>query len=147
MFCDLIADMESLAPNYNDDNQPSEIDSPQIEPTKPITKADLLALCRVNGVSIPDASKVLGYNQNYAYATAKKLSSRWDVASPKRVKVALKSLDLLIQGKTVGNVETIKDSTVLGATKEVLDRYQPIKRTDAAPQSITFIQVNVGEYK
>jgi hypothetical protein len=131
------------------------MDDPQVEPTEtpntfnpPSLRDQAFAIVRAAGLSQIDTGKAFGLTSGRACQIDAKLrASRYDITSPKYVKQAVKSLHSLLKGEPVGTVDKVKDSTVLGAVGMVLDRHQPIKRTDSSPQSITFIQVNVGEYK
>jgi hypothetical protein len=127
---------------------------PDIEDSAPVpapfklTKGHILNICRENGLSIPEVTKTLGMNSDYAYHITKKLSKQDDLTSKVFVKLASKAVKAMIQGKTIGEVDTIKDSTVLQAAKMVYDRVQPVV-TDhgAGAGGVTFIQVNLDVYK
>lgn len=121
----------------------------------------ILAACQEAGISIPEASKALGFNKDYAYHVAK-IAKCNDVANPifhrlaaRRIKSLLKMEPIIFKDKVLDRkgelVETIhhfypKHGDSLGAAKEVLDRTQP-KQQQIGSASISFIQINVDGYK
>lgn len=87
-------------------------------------KQQALLLLRDNGLSIPDAAKVLGYNKDYAYHTAKKLSKH-NLSSGKLIKPAYSVVKNILEGKTWGCIDKIKDSSALAAAQMIYDRVDP----------------------
>ena len=83
------------------------------------------ALLRKQGMSIADAAKATGYNTRYAYQLEKKLTS-YDLTTEFWLSSATKALKNIIKGKTFGEIDKIKDSTIMEAIKMVFDRYQPV---------------------
>jgi transcriptional regulator with XRE-family HTH domain len=82
-------------------------------------------LLRKQGMSIADAAKATGYSLGYAYQLEKKLKS-YDLTDEYWLSEATKALKNIIKGKTFGEIEKIKDSTIMEAIKIVFDRYQPV---------------------
>lgn len=84
-------------------------------------KQEGLILLQEQGISIPDAAKMVGIHKDYAYHINKKLS----LTSKKMVLLAHKATKNLLQGKGVGTCDKVKDSTILDAAKMVYDRVEP----------------------
>ena len=84
-------------------------------------------LLRKQGMSIADAAKATGYSLGYAYQLEKKLKN-YDLTDDFWLSSAVKALKNILKGKTFGEVEKIKDSTIMEAIKMVFDRYQPVVR-------------------
>ncbi len=82
-------------------------------------------LLRKQGMSTADAAKAMGYNTRYAYQLEKKLTS-YDLTSEFWLSSATKALKNILKGKTFGEIDKIKDSTIMEAIKMVFDRYQPV---------------------
>ncbi len=82
-------------------------------------------LLRKQGMSIADAAKATGYSLGYAYQLEKKLKN-YDLTDDFWLSEATKVLKNIIKGKTFGEIEKIKDSTIMEAIKMVFDRYQPV---------------------
>ncbi len=76
-------------------------------------------------MSVKDAAKATGYNTRYAYQLEKKLTS-YDLTTEFWLSSATKALKNILKGKTFGEIDKIKDSTIMEAIKMVFDRYQPV---------------------
>ena len=105
-------------------------------------KQKVFALLRENGLSIEDAGKALEYTKNSAYTMNARLK-KYDLTDKKLVSAAHRSLKKLVRGQTVGDVEKVKDSTVLGAIGMIYDRYQPAVKQVEGGNTNTFVQVNI----
>ncbi len=82
-------------------------------------------LLRKQGMSIADAAKATGYSLGYAYQLERKLKS-YDLTTEFWLSSATKALKSILKGKTFGEIDKIKDSTIMEAIKMVFDRYQPV---------------------
>ena len=82
-------------------------------------------LLRKQGMSVADAAKATGYSLGYAYQLEKKLAG-YDLTDEYWLSEATKALKNIIKGKTFGEIDKIKDSTIMEAIKMVFDRYQPV---------------------
>jgi hypothetical protein len=82
-------------------------------------------LLRKQGMSVADAAKATGYRLGYAYQLEKKLIN-YDLTDEYWLSEATKALKNILKGKTFGEIDKIKDSTIMEAIKMVFDRYQPV---------------------
>ncbi len=88
------------------------------------TKHKAFLLLKENGEKPETIANTLDYHPKYAYQLSKKLD-KYSLKDKKMVKSASKAIKNILKGETFGEVEEIKDSTVLGAAKMVYDRVEP----------------------
>ncbi len=81
-------------------------------------------LLKENGEKPKTIAKTLGYHPDYAYHLGKALS-KYNLKDKTMVLSASQAIKKFLKGKTFGEIEEIKDSTVLGAVKMVYDRIEP----------------------
>lgn len=107
-------------------------------------KQQAYALLRENGLNTAQAAKALGYCESSAYQLNHKLK-KYSLTNPKMVSSASKVVKNILEGKTFGAVDKIKDSTALQAAQMVYDRIEPTKQANTGDTNITFMQINLGE--
>ena len=112
-------------------------------PTKPRKKLSELpekqqayALLRDSGLEIQKAGKALALTKQGAYNMEAKVKNLIKDDS-KLVSLARRNIKKLASGKKYGDIQTIKDSTSLGACNAILDRADPIIK-HVETKSITF---------
>lgn len=81
---------------------------------------------RKEGLNQYQAAKQLGLSTGYGSQIDKRVKNKYDLTDTKIVKKAHKAVKNLLEGKGVGTVEKVKDSTVLAAANMVYDRFQPV---------------------
>jgi hypothetical protein len=122
------------------DNQPLVIGK---DISYPVAATAILAQ---NGLSPNEQAKAFGITRGAINFRLKKLPANIDLTSKKRVRAAVKAVDSFVAGKAFGDIEKLKDSTVLNAAAMVLDRHQPLRSQDSG--SVTnYTQVNINVYK
>ena len=100
--------------------QRSEMSNPQNE-RKTANQIAIRALAE-QGLKPVEIAKQLGLSDAYVYTvTGRAKKNEFEQLKPK----ALKSLEKLIRGEPVGTAGTVKCSTILAASREVLDRTDP----------------------
>ena len=122
-------------------------------PTKPRKKLSELpekqqayALLRDSGLEIQKAGKALALTKQGAYNMEAKVKNLIKDDS-KLVSLARRNIKKLASGKKYGDIQTIKDSTSLGACNAILDRADPIIK-HVETKSITFsVEFDVGSLK
>jgi len=125
---------------------------PIVKPRKiPIRQVALQALVN-NGTHLKDAAALLGYT----YGTARSLASREDMKNVNKwkfkddsssQKIAYKTIKALAAGKIPAhsNIESIKDSTALEASKHIRSFHESSKAEEAAASTAAqFTQVNIN---
>lgn len=90
-------------------------------------KDQTFALLKKEGMTNPQIAKVLNISPGHAKNISSKLT-KYDLTDTKLVSVAHRSFKKLLRGQPVGDIEKVKDSTVLAATQMVFDRVQPVVR-------------------
>ncbi len=86
-------------------------------------KAIILEALLKIGYSPYQAANIMGVSKQLTYRIDKQM--RQGLLTP-LVKKARKSIGLLVEGKKVGDMEEVNGSDVIGASKMVIDRYEPI---------------------
>ncbi|HHT9135171.1 MAG TPA: hypothetical protein ACFYD2_09730, partial [Candidatus Avalokitesvara rifleensis] len=104
----------------------TELKTPKKTPKLSEKQIGYLAL-RKQGMSIAEASRTVGYNENYGYELEKKLKS-YDLTDDFWLSKASKVLKNVMDGKPFGEIKDIKASTAVEAAKMIFDRHQPIVR-------------------
>lgn len=95
------------------------------------------ALLKENGCTTQQATKALGYKLHTGYVLNTKIK-KYSLKKDKIVKSAHTAIKNLIQAKKFGDIEEIKDSTVLQASKIIYDRYEPVvQKIESTSLSIT----------
>ena len=87
-------------------------------------KQEAYAILRANGLDVKTASKTLGYHKHTGYNLEKKIK-KYDLTDSKLVSKAHKAITNIMSGKTFGEIDNIKASDALAASKLVVDRHQP----------------------
>ncbi len=137
-------------------------EAPKIPAPLPLKYQAFQAL-RANGFHQSDAAVALGYSKRNGTNLERKLHPRDDLTSPtfvrlaaKVIKSTLKAEPIVVRhtaldkrGELVEIVDDIypKPSDRLNAAGMVVDRSQPIKRSEDSQPSITFIQINLDGCK
>jgi hypothetical protein len=91
------------------------------------------------GISITKAAEMMGYKPTYGYNLAKKIRDRGQnltVLCESRIRRAHKVVDRLMQGKTFGTIEVVKDSTAFAPQRSSSIAQSPrirIKRHRRSP--------------
>jgi hypothetical protein len=108
----------------------------QTDPYNGVHPSDILATLPLNhqayGVlresdfTTCEASKALGITRQQGHNIQKKLDRYMITGNAKLLRDAKKAVSLLVKGLPVGQVEKVKDSTVLSAAQTILDRSDPI---------------------
>lgn len=102
---------------------------------------------RAEGVPYEKVAETLGYN----IQTVKKIETRYKkdkYALANLEPLAFKAYKNLVQGKPVGQIEEVKDSTVLGTAKDIMSRCQPeVKYQQNLNINKTFIEVDLSKYE
>jgi hypothetical protein len=96
------------------------------------------------GIKQCDIATAFGRTRGAVSIATKKLNRKYDLTSEKYVKLAGHAVKNILEGKTWGTIDKIKDSTALSASQMVYDRAQPIKITDTVNNTNTFVQFNLG---
>jgi len=122
-------------------NRPTKIIGQDIS-----AKSAAAAILAQAGMSYPEMAEAFNIQPKSAYVRLKSLPKDLDVTSKKRVKLALKSHDLLVQGLPVGEATTVRAADVNTAISRVLDRHQPIKRSDEQGSHVSYTQVNINVF-
>lgn len=103
---------------------------------------------RESGYKPQEASKALGYTPTYGYHLDKRLQ-KFDIKGNKKLlKGANNALKHIINGQTFGELEQIKDSTVLAAVSMVYDRHEPVIRQQMNMNvNVDLSPVDLGKYR
>ncbi len=122
----------------------------ETEPRKRLSevseKQQAYALLRDNGLEIQKAGKALSLTKQGAYNMEAKIKNLIKDDS-KLVSLARRNIKKLASGKKYGDIQTIKDSTSLGACNAILDRADPIIK-HVETKSVTFdVKFDVGSLK
>lgn len=81
---------------------------------------------RKEGIEQCKAAELSGITRGYSTHLERKFNKKFDLTDNKIVSKAHKAVKNLLEGKGVGTVEKVKDSTVLAAANMVYDRFQPV---------------------
>lgn len=108
--------MSELLPEVNNNETPLKYTANQIA---------YLSL-RKEGLTQSEAAREVGISAGYGSQLESRVKGKYDLTDTKLVKKAYKAVKCLIEGKPVGTVEKVKDSTVLAAASMVMDRAQPV---------------------
>ncbi len=110
-------------------------------------KYEAFAHLMEDGMTAGKAAQALGDVRQNGYLIAKKIDQRYDLTNPKNIKLAhdadVKILKAFLYPDKVKLPCELKTSDVNRSIDRRYDRYQPVKRDDAGPQSISFTQVNL----
>jgi hypothetical protein len=105
-----------------------------------------IPILRDNGFTFEEIAKSQGVSRRSVYNRLQKLPAQLSLTSKKRIKQALQSHDLLVQGLPVGQVETVRAADVNTAVNRVLDRHQPLKGTGDEGSHVSYTQVNINVF-
>jgi len=97
------------------------------------------------GLSKSNAAKALGYSTGsigMLDAAIERKSLKLTLVSTSNIRIAHRAVKLIAQGKTFGDIETVRASDSLAASKEILDRAEP-KLQDSRPETYKFTVVNL----
>lgn len=121
-------------------NEPRKID----ELSETEKKAIIIQALNKDGYNDNQASKLINVSRARVSQVNKK--ARSGVLTP-LVHKAKKSIGLLVEGKTVGDMKDIKGSDVIAAAKMVMDRAEPIISKVESSNTNTFVygQINEGD--
>ena len=78
-------------------------------------KYEAIALMHENGFTTTKMGQALGMSRERVSTIKNQIIPKYDLRSRKYVKLASDVIKQTLQGKTIGDVQTIKDSTVLQA--------------------------------
>jgi hypothetical protein len=101
------------------------------------------------GMSKSQAAKTLGYSLGSIGALDKAIQNKGQkigLLTESRIKKAYKVVDRFMSGRGIGDVETVKDSTVLRAAEMVIERADP-KVQESGNTNINFTQINLGQFE
>lgn len=101
-------------------NHPSK---PLIELSATERRALVLEALLKEGYSPYQAAQIMGVSKQFTYRIDKQM--RQGLLSP-LVKKARKAVGMLVEGQKVGQMEEVRGSDVIAASKMVIDRYEPI---------------------
>jgi hypothetical protein len=111
-------------------------------------KYTIIDTCIKAGVGHNTIADGLRIARSSVYHAQKRLDSRYDLTSKKRLKLAARAVDSTLAGEAVGAADTPKASVVLAAAQMVYDRYQPVQRVteggSGAPQAPVSITILFG---
>ncbi len=146
-----------------DRNSPILDDEAPKTPSPIPPKYEAFHALRQLGWTQNEACKGVGYSKGNGTLISRKLNARDDLTSPGFVRLAAKVIKSTLKaepitvrhtaldkkGELVEIIDDIypKPSDRLNAAGMVVDRSQPVKRSDEQVQSITFIQVNLDGCK
>jgi len=106
------------------------------------------SLLRQNGLNNTDACKGLKITDARGTQIASKLKKKFDLTEETFLRPAHKAIKNILKGKSFGEVDKIKDSTVLAAASMVYDRVQPVvKHNVNVNANVNFVEVNLSEFK
>jgi hypothetical protein len=112
------------------------------------TKQIAYMALRKEGLNQCEAAENAGITRGYSTHLERKFNKKYDLTDTKMVSKAHKAIKKLIEGKPVGTVEKVKDSTVLAAASMVMDRDQPIVRQNLNLNiNKTFVKVDITDYQ
>ena len=100
------------------------------------------------GISITKAAEMMGYKPNYGYhlaAKCRKRSEKLSLLSESRIRKAHRVVDKLLAGRMFGDIESVKDSTVLRAAEVILDRAEP--KVADIKQAFSYVVVDISVYR
>lgn len=109
-------------------------------------KQQAAALLMDAGMTAKEACETLGYSPKSADGLRARIKEKGllpEIASKSNVAKATRVVKTLMEGRTFGEIERVKDSTALAAANVILDRAYP-KQQDAAPQNVSFTVVNLA---
>lgn len=118
-----------------------------------LPKAKLYATLKSEGMNNKEICKQLGIKDSYGYKLASEcnkisgINRKYSLTSDKLIKKAHKTVLNLMQGKPIGTITAVKDSTALAAASMVYDRAEPKTKKEDSSQGNTFVQINLNSYK
>ena len=102
------------------------------------------AILRQTGMTFDQIGKACNITRQAVIGRSKRLPDNLMLDSRKRLKLAAKASDLILQGLPVGMAE-VKGSDVVNLTKAVYDRAQPV-RGNEQQAGTSYTQININLY-
>lgn len=106
-------------------------------------KQQAFLLLKENGLTNREAGKVLGYTEGTARVVSSKIN-KYSLMNKKMVQSAHGAVKNILEGKTWGSIDKIKDSTAMQAAQMVYDRTEPVKKMEVGDTNISFTQINLS---
>lgn len=104
-------------------------------------------ILRQEGLTTTAIAQTLGIHPQSVYKIDARLKKLKITGNEKKYKRASKALDLLLQGKTFGELKEVKDSTVAACVKEVYARFDPVVTHNVnLNANVTFSEVDLSSY-
>jgi predicted transcriptional regulator len=107
---------------------------------------EAIALLEENGFNGVETAQALGITKERVSQIKNGILPKYNLTSRKFIRLAANVVKNTLEGKPTGDVEKIKDSTVLAAAQMVYDRAQPLRSPDQGTGNVSFVKIDMTVY-